>query len=68
LPSQAAFGVLAIFTSTYGPWQIGDGPLACHRALFFKPLSLAAAALVVAVARRRRCARPFAAARRLLSI
>ncbi len=46
----AAFGVLAIFTSTHGPWQIGDGPLAVSSQTFFKPLSLAAAALVVAIA------------------
>ena len=50
LAVAAAFGVLAIFTSTYGPWQIGDGPLAVSSRTFFKPLSLAAAALVVAVA------------------
>jgi len=48
-----AFGAVAIFTSTRGPWQIGDGPFAISAQTFFKPLSLAAAALLVAIAASR---------------
>jgi hypothetical protein len=46
----AGFGILAIFTSTHGPWQIGDGRLAVSAHTFFKPLSLGVVALVVAIA------------------
>jgi hypothetical protein len=46
----ALFGILAIFTSTHGPWQIGEGRLAVSAHTFFKPLSLSVAALIVGIA------------------